>query len=67
MNPDSVPVIGEILDAGPNDRAFDSLLLVGPLLIATVALLGRSIGTILLAMGYLAAFVGYTLSKALSS
>lgn len=65
MNADSIPILGELFAAGPNDRIFDSLLLVGPLLIIVIAAVGRSIVTTLLAVGYLVAFVGYTISKSL--
>ncbi|UPW00375.1 hypothetical protein M0R88_17950 [Halorussus gelatinilyticus] len=67
MNVDTVPIVGEILAAGPNDRVFDSLLLAGPLLVVAIALLGRSMFTSLSVVGYLVAFVGYTLTKSLSS
>lgn len=64
MSLDGVPVLGELLAAGPNDRVFDSLLLVGPLLIVAIALVGRTAVTVFLAVGYLVTFVGYTVSKA---
>lgn len=67
MNADGIPILGELLAAGPNDRVFDSLLLVGPLLIVVIAVVGRSALTTLLAVGYLVAFVGYTISKSLET
>lgn len=63
MNTENVPILGELLSAGPNDRVFDSLLLVGPLLIVVIAIAGRSLPTMLLAIGYLIVFVGYAIFK----
>lgn len=63
MSIDDVPVLAWILDTGPDDRVFDSLLLAGPLLIVVLALVGRSPVTVALAVGYLGVFAGYTLYK----
>ncbi|MFB6202155.1 MAG: hypothetical protein ABEI98_09115 [Halorhabdus sp.] len=59
MNVSDVPVVGTVLDSGADDRVFDSLLLAGPLVIVTIGVLGRSILTELLAVGYVTLFVGY--------
>lgn len=58
-----VPLASTLLEAGPNDRVFDSLLLAGPLLIVAIVIGGRSTLTSLLAAGYLITFAGYTLAK----
>ncbi|ELZ32451.1 hypothetical protein C474_06507 [Halogeometricum pallidum JCM 14848] len=65
MKPEDVPLVREIIRTGADDRVFDLLLVVGPLLVVLVALLGRSVVTTALAGGYLLAFVGYTLFKGL--
>ena len=59
MNLSDVPIVGDLLEAGAEDRVFDSLLLVGPLLIALVAVVGRSPLTIAIAAAYLLFFVAY--------
>lgn len=58
-----LPVIGYVVEAGADDRVFDSLLFVGPLVIGVIALLGRSLFTEVLSVTYLAAFVTYTLYR----
>lgn len=62
-----IPIVSTLLAAGPNDRVFDSLLLIGPLLIVVIAAVGRSVLTSLLAAAYLVSFVGYTVAKAVES
>lgn len=57
MNPGNVPLISSIFEAGAEDRVFDSLLLVGPLVISLIAVLDRSVLTEGLAVGYIAVFV----------
>lgn len=64
MNIDETPLLGPVLDAGADDRVFDGLLLAGPLLLCVLAAVGRTPITTVLAVGYLAVFVGYTLYKA---
>lgn len=62
FSPDDVPFIGSLSHEG-RGRGFDVLILCGPLLIAVLALLGRSPLTTALAAGYVSAFVLYTLTK----
>lgn len=59
---EDVPFLGS-LSHESRGRGFDALILCGPLLIAVLALLGRSPLTTALAAGYVAAFVLYTLVK----
>jgi len=61
MTPRDLPVVSVVFDAGADDRVFDSLLLVGPLIIALIVALGRSLVTEVVAIAYIAMFVGYTL------
>jgi hypothetical protein len=53
------PVIGALVQAGPGDRGFDVLMLCGPLLVALIALGGRTLLTSALVAAYLMSFVGY--------
>ncbi|WP_336036524.1 hypothetical protein [Halobacterium yunchengense] len=64
MNVGDVPVVGEVVEAGADDRVFDGLLLAGPLVVALIAVLGRTPVTVAVAAGYVAVFVAYTLWKA---
>ncbi|PSQ15416.1 hypothetical protein BRD00_14055 [Halobacteriales archaeon QS_8_69_26] len=64
MRPRDLPVIHGVIEAGPNDRVFDVLLLSGPLVVGLVALLGReNVVSAGVASAYLAAFCGYVLYK----
>ncbi|MDS0474960.1 hypothetical protein [Natrinema sp. 1APR25-10V2] len=63
MNLSDVPIVGDLLEAGAEDRVFDSLLLVGPLLIAVIAVVGRSPLTTAIASAYLLFFVSYVLYR----
>ncbi|MFB6221309.1 MAG: hypothetical protein ABEH90_07700 [Halolamina sp.] len=63
MNLRNLPVISHVLEAGAADRVFDVLLLLGPLVIAVIAVLGRSVITELLAGAYIATFVAYVLYR----
>ncbi|SEP95173.1 hypothetical protein [Natrinema salaciae] len=58
-----IPVVGELLESGAEDRVFDSLLLVGPLLILFIAVVGRSVLTTGLAVTYVVFFVVYVLYR----
>ena len=64
MMPRDLPVVSAVVEAGADDRIFDSLLLIGPLVIGLIALLGRSFVTEAVAVVYIAVFVGYTLYRA---
>ncbi|WP_123539265.1 hypothetical protein [Halosimplex salinum] len=58
-----LPVLSSVFEAGADDRVFDSLLLVGPLVIGVIILLERSLITEALALAYIAVFVVYTLYR----
>ena len=60
-----LPVVSYVFEAGADDRIFDSLLLIGPLVIGLIVLLGRSFVTEAVAVVYIAVFVGYTLYRAI--
>lgn len=66
MRPREIPGVASVIEAGAEDRVFDALLLVGPLVIVLVALLHRSILTEIVAGGYIAVFVLYTLYQGFS-
>lgn len=65
MIPADIPVVGSLFQSGfgGRDTVYDTLILCGPLLIAVIALVGRSPLTTTLAVGYISAFVLYTLWK----
>ena len=65
MMPRDLPVVSYVFEAGADDRIFDSLLLIGPLVIGLIVLLGRSFMTGAVAVVYIAVFVGYTLYRAI--
>lgn len=53
-------LLDALFKAGPDDRVFDAFILVAPLVIAGIALLGRTTVTTSLAVSYLLVVVGYT-------
>lgn len=63
MTPSDVPLLGAVLDSGPDDPVFDALLLAGPVVILLVALLGRRVPSVALAASYLAAVCSYVLYR----
>lgn len=63
MNPDDLPIISTVFEVGADDRLFDSLLLLGPLVIVVVVAAGRSTATELLALAYITVFLGYVLYR----
>ena len=65
MMPRDLPVVSAVVEAGADDRIFDSLLLIGPLVIGLIVILGRSLVTEAVAIVYIATFVGYTLYRAI--
>ena len=67
MKSRDIPVLSPVFEAGADDRVFDSLLLIGPLVIGLIVVLGRSIVTEVVAIAYIAVFVGYTLYQAAQS
>ncbi|ELY64473.1 hypothetical protein [Natrinema versiforme] len=63
MRVSELPIVGDLLESGAEDRVFDSLLLVGPLLILVIAVAGRSALTTGLAAAYVMFFVAYVLYR----
>jgi hypothetical protein len=63
---DRVPLVGGLLRAGASDPVYDALLVAGPVVVAALAVLGRSLATTALATAYVLTFVGYTLAKGLA-
>lgn len=61
MKLSDLPEIAFGFDAGPEDRIFDSLLVLGPLIIGLVIVLNRSIFTEALAIAYIGVFLTYVL------
>jgi hypothetical protein len=59
-----LPIVGQVLESGASDPVFDGLLLAGPAVILLLAVLGRSVLTVALGIGYLAVFVSHVLTKA---
>ncbi|QSG11275.1 putative membrane protein [Halapricum desulfuricans] len=59
MNVERIPLIGQVLESGADDRVLDGLLLSGPIVIALIVLLGRNLLTEGIAVTYLLVFVGY--------
>ncbi|MFB6075249.1 MAG: hypothetical protein ABEJ89_09570 [Haloarculaceae archaeon] len=55
-----------LAEVGTDDPVFDVLLVAGPLVIALIAVLGRSLPTDALAAAYLLSFVGYVAYKGVS-
>ena len=66
MNPRNLPVVSYIFEVGADDRVFDSLLLAGPLVLGIIIVLNRSLFTELLAFGYIAIFVVYTVYRGIT-
>lgn len=65
--PTEFPLIRSLSRAGNWDRGYAVLILCGPVVIVTIALLGRSLLTTALTAGYVLAFVSYLLWNALGS
>lgn len=59
MKPADLPIIKQVLESGAEDRVYDSLVLTGPVIIAVILLVGRSVVTIGLALLYVTVFVSY--------
>jgi len=62
-----VPVISAVFEAGADNRVFDLLLLLGPLVIGLVVVLGRSLVTRVLAVAYISVFVAYALYQGIQN
>lgn len=63
MTPRDLPFVSQVADYGPEDPLFDSLLLIGPPLIALIIVLGRNVLTEGLALAYIGFFVGTILYR----
>lgn len=59
MSRRDLPLLGNLSQVGPHDPVFDLFLLVGPVLIASVAILGRGVITLTSAALYVALFALY--------
>jgi len=58
-----LPIVCTVYESGADDHVFDGLLLVGPFVVLSIAVLGRSVVTELLALAYVSVFVGYVLYR----
>lgn len=58
-----LPIISDVINAGPDEQVFNSLLLFGPLIIGLIAVFDRSSITEALAVMYIAVFVTYVLYR----
>ena len=67
MNVDDLPILGRVHQWGAEETVYDALLLCGPLVVLVIAVLGRTPVTVGLTGLYLASFVGYALSRAVSA
>jgi len=63
VNLTDIPVVKQVFESGADDRVYDSLVLAGPILIAVILLVGRSLITLGLALSYVALFVFYLAYK----
>ncbi|AFO56271.1 MULTISPECIES: hypothetical protein [Natrinema] len=63
MSLDDLPIVGGFLEAGAEDRVFDLLLLVGPLLILFIAVAGRSPLTVGGAIAYCWFFIAHIIYR----
>jgi hypothetical protein len=61
MRPAALPIVSTVLDFGADDAIFNGLLLSGPILLAVVVLLDRSVITVGLATAYIVLLVLYVL------
>lgn len=66
MNPDQIPYVRFVTRFGVEDRVLAAFMIVGPLVILTLALLGRAMITTAVATGYVVLFVLYIASKGIA-
>jgi hypothetical protein len=59
MNAADLPLVGLVVRTGADDRVYDTAMVVGVLLLAGIAALGRTMLTEALVVAYLVAFSGY--------
>ncbi|MDY6776104.1 MAG: hypothetical protein SV253_08555 [Halobacteria archaeon] len=62
---DRIPVLRTVYEMGADDRVFDSLILVAPVLVVVIGVLGRNSLTTALGVSYIGAFLVNLLRKAL--
>lgn len=67
LNLERFPLVHSVVESGADDRVFDSLMVLGPLVILVIALLGRLAVTTVLAGAYVFSFVVYVLYKAVTA
>lgn len=65
MRLQDLPVVGALFAAGADDPVFDALLLLGPLAILVIAMLGRTVVSIAIAVAYTGGFLGFIVYKGL--
>jgi len=58
-----LPIVPQVIDAGPDNRIFHTLLLLGPVVIGLIVMFQRSLFTEMVAMAYIAGFLTYTLYR----
>jgi len=63
MNPDQLPVVSAVFRFGAQDRALDSILLLGPVVILAFVIFGRNLFTEAVTGLYVLSFIGYVLYK----
>lgn len=56
-----LPIVSDVFAAGPDNRVFDSLLLLGPLVLGLIIVLNRSLFTEALAVAYISVLLTYVL------
>jgi hypothetical protein len=57
VRPQDLPLVGRLLAFGPDDVVYDSLILLGPVVVLLFTLAGRSPVTVAAGMAYVAVFV----------
>ena len=57
MRPEDVPYVGQLLSFGPDDAVYDTLILIGPLIVLLFVVVGRNLLTIGVGLAYVLAFV----------
>lgn len=55
----ALPILRRLEDVGPRDPVFDLFVLVGPVVIALIALFGRTVVTMTTTAAYVLGFLAY--------
>lgn len=63
MTPKDIPYVGAVFRFGAHDHVLDSILLLGPVVILTFVILGRTPLTAVVTVLYILSFVGYVIYK----